>query len=271
MSKFGIQSYWLDGLGDFYNIWYNWHNRNEPAKTIIHIIRKFINKKKSDIKILDCACGAGNPSLALRRMAYNVLSSDGSAKMLKKAKENARHLGIKLNLFCKPILWTDLTKIFPKQKFDAVVCTGNSFCHTSPDGVAIAVEQICSILKPGGVSIVDVKRYSENIKELEYKKEKGWIERGLRVNRRRFPNERIVKFVSKLSYKGQDEPGRRYNIELDLRYDNGQHWFYVFPVWAITSEMVFQYMYCAGLKTQPLYETRDPNTWQYDFCIGIKV
>ncbi len=269
-TKFGIQSYWLNGLGDFYNIWYNWYNKNEPAKTIVSIIDKFIRKEKNNIKILDCACGTGNPSLALRKMGYNVLSSDGSKKMLERARENAVHFGIKLNLVNKPVLWAGLTNFFQQQKFDVVVCTGNSLCHTSPYGVVVAIKQMHNILKAGGICIVDVKRYSRNIRELEYKKEKGWIERKLRVNRRHLPNGQVLKFVSSLNYKGKDKSGRTYNIELDIIRDNKKYRSFTFSVWAITIEMMLKIINYAGLKVSPIFETRNPAKWQYDFCIGMK-
>lgn len=270
MDKFTIQDYWVNELGDLYNIWYNWFNHKEPARTIAQIISQFIPKKKSEIKIFDCACGTGNPSLALKRKGFNVLASDGSAKMLAKASENARQIGVNLKLYDKPVLWSNLAKVFSKKKFDVVVCTGNSICHVPPEGVHMAIEQMSQVLKPSGLCIIDIKRYNERIRELHYEKDRGWVERSVRIDKRCFPDGKAAQFVTRLSYEGEDIPGRIYNVELDLRYSDNEHQHYVFPVWAVTASIILECMEKAGMQVQPLYMTPNPSEWKYDFCIGQK-
>lgn len=270
MDKFTIQNYWVNELGDLYNIWYNWFNHKEPARTIAQIISQFIPKKKSEIKIFDCACGTGNPSLALKRKGFNVLASDGSAKMLAKASENARQIGVNLKLYDKPVLWSDLAKVFSEKKFDVVVCTGNSICHVPREGVQVTIKQMFRVLKFGGLCIIDVKRYNERMRELHYEKNRGWVERSVRIDRRCLPDGRKAQFVTRLSYEGEDAPGRIYNIKFDLKYDNDEEQHYVFPVWAITSGMILEYMNRWGMQVEPLFLTPNPSKWKYDFCIGIK-
>jgi SAM-dependent methyltransferase len=265
---YGIQEYWTNELGDLYNVWYNWFLWEQPARTISNLISQFVPKNKKELDILDCACGTGNPSLALKRMGFNVLSSDGSAKMLMKASENAQLIGVDLNLVEKPVVWSELTEVFPECQFDVIVCTGNAICHVPPRGVRVAIRQMSRVLKSGGLCIIDVKRYSERIRELHYEEDRGWAERSVRRDRRYFPDGRGGEFLTKLSYEGEDVPGRLYRIELDLSYSDGEYQHYVFPVWAITSSMVLQHMQDPGLDVLPLYPTPNPLDWKYDFCIG---
>lgn len=269
MDAFTIQRYWENELGDLYNLWYNWFLSGEPAGIIAQIINHFIRRKKSEIKILDCACGTGNPSFLLKKMGFDVLSSDGSRKMLMKAAKNAQEARIDLNLVKRPVLWCELGNLFSKQEFDVVVCTGNSMCHVPPSGVRIAIEQISQILRVHGLCIIDVKRYNERIRELDYDEERGWTERTRRIDNRYSPCREPVQFVSELSYVGDDVPGRTYNIHLEVKPNGYESNSFVFPVWAITAPIVLSHLEEFGMTTH-FDQTTLPMKWKYDFCVGVK-
>jgi SAM-dependent methyltransferase len=257
-----VQDYWVNELGgDLYDNWINWFSYNEPANTIAQIIRKFTKIRKSKISILDCACGTGNPSIALNKMGFDVISSDGSIKMIEKAVENARREQINLNIIKMPVLWNEMASFFSDRKFDVVICTGNSFVDVPP-------ENIFSLLKPDGLCIIDVKRYNKQFRELYYNKEKGWTERKTYINRRCL-NGGKVQFITRFHYKGRNISGRAYDIKLNVKHSNSEEQEHVFPVWAITSTIILSNMEKIGMKTR-FFPTPKPAKWRYDFCIGIK-
>jgi len=125
-----------------------------------------IFKKYSVIKVLDCACGTGNQSIGLMRLGYNVTSSDLNYKMLQKANLKAdKYYNIKLNTIQAG--WDNLSKVFGHQKFDAVLCSGNSIYHYASNKTKINfLSEMCAVLKKGGICFIDYERWDENFREL---------------------------------------------------------------------------------------------------------
>jgi len=104
-------------------------------------------------KVLDCACGTGNPSIGLILKGYQVISSDFNQKMLERAKINASKQGITLTTYVAD--WRELpSKI--NDKFDAIVLTGNSFYHLDNDEDRLTVlRNFYRLLKKGGICYID--------------------------------------------------------------------------------------------------------------------
>lgn len=78
------------------------------------------------LKILDCACGSGFPSLDLLRLGYDITCTDGSELMLSAFRKNAAAAGISVVPRC--VLWQNLSQLFPRQ-FDLVMCRGSSLIY----------------------------------------------------------------------------------------------------------------------------------------------
>jgi len=77
-------------------------------------------------KILDVATGTGFHSIRLMQEGFEVVSADGSPTMLAKAFENGRKRGLILRTVHAD--WRRLNRDV-HEKFDAVICLGNSFTH----------------------------------------------------------------------------------------------------------------------------------------------
>ena len=272
MTSYPLQKYWETTLPTLYDVWYGWHRKDQPARFVTDILAELgVLKKETEheLHILDCACGTGNPSLALLEMGINVTSSDGSSTMLEFARKHALEMGLHDKFRCHQIIWSELATVLSPKRYDAVICTGNSICHVPPSGVRDAVENMFKVLRPGGACIIDIKRYSERIREIHFDKVHGWVELDIRrVGPRQLADGRISEFTTTLIYNNKDVPGRTYDIALELRFDDSKYKRYVFPVWAITSEMVLGCMRDAGLHVFPLKITPNPQKWKYDFCIG---
>nr|AYE92135.1 glycine N-methyltransferase [Gobiocypris rarus] len=120
-------------------------------------------------RVLDVACGTGVDSIMLVEEGFKVVSVDASDKMLKyalKERWERRKEPAFDNWVIEEANWLtlpeDVTK--PEDGFDAVICLGNSFAHL-PDfkgdqsDQKLALQNIASMVKPGGILIIDHRNY----------------------------------------------------------------------------------------------------------------
>jgi len=132
-------------------------------------------KERGARKVLDVACGTGVDSIMLLEEGFDVMSTDASDKMLKYALKERWHRR-KEEAMDKWVIeeanWLTLQEDLedhegiPKDGFDAVLCLGNSFAHLQDfDGDQLAhstaLEQFMSMVKPGGILLVDHRNYDE--------------------------------------------------------------------------------------------------------------
>ncbi|MBN3291956.1 GNMT methyltransferase, partial [Polypterus senegalus] len=131
-------------------------------------------KRQGCKKVLDVACGTGVDSIMLVEEGFTVMSVDASDKMLKYALKE-RWQRRKEDAFDKWVIeeanWltlpTDVDK--PGLGFDAVICLGNSFAHL-PDfkgdqsDQKLALSNIATMVKPGGILIIDHRNYDYILK-----------------------------------------------------------------------------------------------------------
>ena len=134
----------------------NWERRRRSANG-------FFEQSLSDVgarKVLDIACGTGYHTVSLSLSGFDVTGSDGSARMLEKAKENANAHGVGHIRF-RESEWAGLSRSFPGgHQFDAIICLGNSFTHLFEEEERIkALKEIHSLLNPGGIAIIDQRNY----------------------------------------------------------------------------------------------------------------
>lgn len=113
-------------------------------------------------KILDCACGTGNPLIGLAKLGYEVVGTDISEGMLKQARENARTANVPDIRFLQ-INLLDLSKDI-SEKFDCVLCRGNSLSHLLPEDFERALKNMYDVLNKGGICYVDTRRWEEIVR-----------------------------------------------------------------------------------------------------------
>ncbi|XP_051880263.1 glycine N-methyltransferase isoform X1 [Pristis pectinata] len=108
-------------------------------------------------------------SIMLLEEGFTLVSSDASDKMLKyalKERWNRRKEEAFDNWVIEEANWLTLPLDIPKpgDGFDAVICLGNSFAHL-PDFKGdqseqkLALSNIASMVKPGGILIIDHRNY----------------------------------------------------------------------------------------------------------------
>jgi SAM-dependent methyltransferase len=145
---------------DFVNRWdelINWKGRWESEQGFFQqVLRRY-----DAARVLDIACGTGFHTVMLRRDGFDITGADGSAEMVRKAQENAQRAGLRGT----PIVqaeWTTLSKSFPEQKFDAIICLGNAFTHLFDEAdQRKALKEIYGLLDNDGVVIVDHRNYDK--------------------------------------------------------------------------------------------------------------
>jgi glycine/sarcosine N-methyltransferase len=120
-------------------------------------------------RILDAACGSGGHALALARWGYEVTGADVSPAMITRAQQKAAEAGLAV-----PFVVSDLAALGSKlggkglgERFDAVLCLGNSLPHllAQADLVA-ALRGMVGVLRPGGLFLTQNLNY-----DLRWKKQ----------------------------------------------------------------------------------------------------
>jgi len=113
-------------------------------------------------KILDLACGTGHHSIFFAKSGYEVTGADLSEKMLQIAGKNSK--GVSGVRFVK----AGFLDVYPKlkDKFDAVICLGNSLPHLlSQKDLKKTLQNIYNLLNPGGIFILQNRNYDRILKK----------------------------------------------------------------------------------------------------------
>lgn len=137
---------------------------SEPCKTFIE---KHLIQDKG--KILDVGCSTGELDIFLGEKGYEVLGIDLDQKMIQIANEKIAHK--KLPVEFKVMNMEHLEANFSESQFDGVICIGNTLVHLSGIlQIKGVLKQMVSLLKPGGVLILQIINYdriiTQNITEL---------------------------------------------------------------------------------------------------------
>jgi 2-polyprenyl-3-methyl-5-hydroxy-6-metoxy-1,4-benzoquinol methylase len=107
--------------------------------------------------ILDCACGQGRSSIALKKAGYIVHGSDISIEMIKLARMNARKAGLHVPFTVTG--WHDLPSKISK-KFDFVMCHGNAIGHCRGERSMIqSLKAIRKVTKDTGYLYLDTRSW----------------------------------------------------------------------------------------------------------------
>ncbi|WP_309383417.1 class I SAM-dependent methyltransferase [Cerasicoccus frondis] len=114
-------------------------------------------KQRGCKRVLDVATGTGFHSVRLIKEGFEVVSADGAPEMLAKAFNNGRKNGEILRTVQADWRWLNRDV---HNKFDAVICLGNSFTHLfSERDRRKALAEFYAALKHDGVLILDQRNY----------------------------------------------------------------------------------------------------------------
>lgn len=278
-----------DSVAQWYDFWYKDHwCDTEPSSTILGIISALSPGSASEkLTILDVACGTGNTYVSLKRENHLVFGCDGSREMLKRAIANCKTADVSFEgIINERVTWTDLDgylRHFSEGSFDVILNTANSFCHIPPvpSHMDRALENFWKLLKPGGLLVIDTKRYikegeSEGVpvyKELRYVKP-DWIVRTFREEAGVVPKVGKVQFHTKLHY--DVDPSFSSNVPralivLTVYGNNLSPRTALIPYYPLPAIELEKRMQAAGFLTTfyPAMAELAQN-WKYDIVVGRK-
>jgi SAM-dependent methyltransferase len=108
-------------------------------------------------RVLDVACGTGHHAIALAKRGYEVLGSDGSERMIAKARQNAKAEGV-LTTFLRAG-FGELRQTV-SERYDAALCLGNSLPSLlNEKALRNALEDMGAVLVSGGLLIAQTLNY----------------------------------------------------------------------------------------------------------------
>lgn len=147
-------------ISSFVNKWdslIDWDARaGGEGEFFIEVLR---SRRKNTV--LDVATGTGFHSVRLLDAGFNVTSADGSAAMLARAFENGKQRGHILKTVQADWRWLGQAS---RERFDAVVCLGNSFTHLHDElDRRRVLAEFYAALEPNGVLIIDQRNYDTMI------------------------------------------------------------------------------------------------------------
>ncbi len=141
---------WYEKLFENYSEQYDKEVFTKGTKGECDFIEKEINYNKT-LNIVDIGCGTGRHAIELTLRGYHVTGIDLSENQLKKARQKAEQLGLKID-FIK----MDAREISFKRKFDLalMICEG-AFPLMETDEMNFQIIQgIANTLKPGSKLIM---------------------------------------------------------------------------------------------------------------------
>lgn len=126
---------------------------------------QFIKNRVGELaekQILDIGCATGELASNMAGEGAKVIGIDLNNDLLQQAKNNKTHP--KLQFQFGNML--ELEHDFPKDKFDAVLCFGNTLVHLQNDRfIQQMLKGVFSVLKPGGYFLLQILNYDYILKE----------------------------------------------------------------------------------------------------------
>jgi SAM-dependent methyltransferase len=148
-----------DRLAAFFDVMTDWHSRLAAEMPFLEATLARHNARE----VLDCACGTGWHAIALAQRGYRVAASDISAAMIARARQNAEREGVTIPFAIAR--FQDLRATF-RERFDAVLCLGNSFVHVLTDDAALdSLANMRDCLREDGVLILHNLNYDKRWKD----------------------------------------------------------------------------------------------------------
>lgn len=152
-----------DQFSDDYDRFVNWKDRlaNEIPFLRTQLVRE-LNDGVHPISVLDAACGTGQHVIALTKHGFNCAGADVSANMVRIARRN----GIADNVDIPFVQagFGQLSSAFGNQKFDNLICLGNSLPHILDEAEMMrTLDDFKAVLRPGGKLIIQNRNFDSVI------------------------------------------------------------------------------------------------------------
>lgn len=125
------------------------------GQTALDVVRRYA---RPDATILDCACGIGTDAVGLALDGRAVWASDGSAAMVAQARRRMAAAGVSVPLaVCR---WDQLPDCYA-ERFDVVLCLGNSISHLGPEEMPSALAGMAAVLRPAARLVLTCRNWEK--------------------------------------------------------------------------------------------------------------
>ena len=143
-----------DTFSSEYDRFVNWRNR-------LGVEMPFLGsqlKKAGAQRVLDSACGTGMHAIALAQAGFMTTGADFSAGMVEQARKNAAEAQAEVTF--EQAGFGELERILGGNRFDALLCLGNSLPHVSSyDHLLATLVDFAACLEPGGLLLVQNRNF----------------------------------------------------------------------------------------------------------------
>ena len=151
---------------DVFDLYIDWQRR--LAREI-----PFLQKILSDggaRSVADVACGSGQHAIALAKLGFRVTGIDPDRSLLDRARAAARAEEVEVEWI--EASFSDLERHVARggQRYDAIVCVGNSLALVDGDELPRALSNLAGLLSPGGVLVL----HTINFPRLAARDEDPW-------------------------------------------------------------------------------------------------
>lgn len=148
-----------DAISPIYDRFVNWQNRLAYELPFIEQHMNLLSSRVSrKLCILDSACGTGMHAIALAQMGHEVVGTDLSPEMIAIAERNAAKSGLSIRF--EVVGLGEQTARFGEQRFDLVMCLGNSLPHLlTEEEVQKALLDFYQLLRRGGMVIIQNQNF----------------------------------------------------------------------------------------------------------------
>lgn len=162
-------SFYIGRHAELYDLFYANKPYAEEAQFVHECIQRYI--QGSAHRLLDLACGTGSHAFEFERFDYQVIATDYSTDMLKRARRKARVNGSQIEF-----LQQDMCKLnVPEQPFDVVTCLFDSIGYVvTNENILLVLKGIHSHLRSGGVFIFEFWHAPAMLKHYEPVRIKRW-------------------------------------------------------------------------------------------------
>lgn len=154
-----------DAFSQDYDRFVDWESR-------LSVELPFLKKELSQVlenpnlppQVLDVACGTGMHAIALSQAGFKLFGVDASSAMVFKARENAEKSDEQIEF--REVGFSQLSKTFVDNKFDGLICLGNSLPHLlDKTSLITTLHDFKAVLKPNGKIIIQNRNFDQVLAE----------------------------------------------------------------------------------------------------------